>query len=77
MENETNLYPTDILLSKYVTVLEAARICSTSIPKIIELISTKQIPYAELKVEGKRSRVIHVNHEDVSRVLLEKCGAVS
>lgn len=69
MKDEETLYPTDILRSKYVTVLQASVMCKTTVPKIIQMIESKRIPYAEFKVDGKRARVVHVNHEDVSREL--------
>lgn len=77
MRGEETLYPTDVLKSKYVTVLQASMMCKTTIPRIIEMINSKAIPYAEFKVDGKRSRVVHVNYEDVERVLASEEGVVS
>lgn len=75
MRNEETLYPTDILKSKYVTVLQASMMCKTTVPKIIQMIESKRIPYAEFKVEGKRTRVVHVNHEDVTRELQKEAAS--
>jgi len=69
MKNEETLYPTDILRMKYVTVMEAADRCHTTISKIIDMIEQKKIPYAMFSTEGKRSKVVHVNYEDVEKVL--------
>lgn len=74
MKDEETLYPTDILKSKYVTVLQASVMCKTTVPKIIQMIESHRIPYAEFKVEGKRTRVVHVNHEDVSRELQKEAS---
>lgn len=69
MKSEEHLYPTDILLTKYVTVLEAANRCHTTIPKILEMIKTDKIRSAELPIPNKRSRILHVNYEEVMKEL--------
>lgn len=71
MKNEETLYPTDILRMKYVTVMEASEKCGTTISKIIDMIESKKIPYALFIPPGKRTKVVHVNYEDVERVLKE------
>lgn len=72
MKDETTIYPTDILRSKYVTVLQASISCNVPISKILELIKNKSIPYAEFRVgtNNRSPRVTHVNPEDIQRVLL-------
>lgn len=69
MKNEEVLYPTDILRTKYITVMEASQRCNTTIQRILNMIESKQIPYALFSTEGKRQKVVHVNYEDVERVL--------
>ena len=71
MKNGETLYPTDILRMKYVTVMEASEKCNTTISNIIKMIDSKKIPYALFSLPGKRSKVVHVNYEDVARVLQE------
>lgn len=75
MKYEETLYPTDLLRMKYVTVMEAADKCNTTVAKIVDMIEKKTIPYALFSAEGKRSKIVHVNYEDVQRVLDEERNA--
>lgn len=68
-ETETTVYPTDILKSKYRTVLEAAEICKCSVQTILSAIKADKLRWAEFKVPGKRCRVVHVNPEELSKYL--------
>lgn len=76
MKNEETVYPTDILRSKYVTVLEAANMNNTTIARVLEMVKDHKIPYALFIPPEKRKKVMHVNHEDVAKVLKEEGESV-
>lgn len=66
---ETTMYPTDILKSKYRTILEASSLCGCTIQDVLNAVNSGAIPYAEFSVPGQKRRIPHVNPEDLERYL--------
>jgi len=66
---ENTIYPTDILRSKYKPLLEASIMCNCTVKDIIEAIKSKELRYAEFRIEGSHRRVPHVNPEDLQKYL--------
>ena len=66
MENESTLYPADILMSKYVPLVNAVAATGVDIRTLYKLVESQEIPYALFRdLSTSKKRIIHVNPEDI------------
>ena len=63
--------PLEILKEKYVPLVKMPELYDIPISVINNMISEHKIPYTEFKAPGESRRTVHVNPEDVLRVLEE------
>lgn len=64
--------PLEILKEKYLPVTDYPEKYGISVAKIMSLISSRKLRYAEFKVPGQTRRSPHVNYEDVLRLIKEE-----
>lgn len=61
--------PLELLMEKYIPVVDFPEKYNISVPKIMSLIDAKKIRVAEFKAPGDIRRTLHVNYEEVLEVL--------
>lgn len=61
--------PLEILKEKYVPVSKIPELYNISAAKVMRLIESNKLKYAEFKAPGDTRRSPHVNPEDLFRVL--------
>lgn len=61
--------PLEILKEKYIPIVEFPEKYDISVAKIMRMIDSHKIKYAEFRAPGSNRRTMHVNPEDVFRVL--------
>lgn len=67
--NTTDKLPLEILKEKYIPLDKFPEKYGISVARVKKLIDAHKIRYAEFKAPGDIRRTIHVNPEDVFRVL--------
>lgn len=66
--------PLEILKEKYIPVELVPEKCGVSVAKVMKLINSSKLRYAEFKAPGASRRTPHINPDDLYAVL-EKEGA--
>lgn len=61
--------PLEILKEKYIPIEEFPEKYNISVSKIMRLVESRKVRYAEFKAPGAHRRSMHLNPEDVLRVL--------
>lgn len=65
----TDKLPLELLKEKYIPVSEVPEKCGVSVAKVMNLIHSKKLRYAEFRVEGEYRRTPHINPEDLFSIL--------
>lgn len=67
--SDTEKLPLELLKEKYIPVEEFPEKYGVSVNKIMKLIESGELRYAEFKAPGAFRRTPHVNPEDLMKVL--------